>query len=152
MKRRSLRLRLLFAAAVSIVVALIVAGFGWVQLFERHVERRLGVELETHVQQLAAGIVFDAQDQPHLKQAPADPRFSQPYSGLYWQVEDENRIVMRSRSLWDATLALPASADGLLARCLRGNSEMLGKLSVTDPDCGHEDLLSRSPESPSVQA
>jgi hypothetical protein len=45
-----------------------------------------------------------------------------------------------------ATLALPASADGLLARCLRGNSEMLGKLSVTDPDCGHEDLLSRSPE------
>jgi signal transduction histidine kinase len=108
MKRRSLRLRLLFAAAVSIVAALIVAGFGWVQLFERHVERRLGVELETHLQQLAAGIVFDAQDQPHLKQAPADPRFSQPYSGLYWQVEDENRIVMRSRSLWDATLALPA--------------------------------------------
>jgi signal transduction histidine kinase len=108
MKRRSLRLRLLSAAAVSIIVALIAAGFGWVQLFERHVERRLGVELETHLQQLAAGIVFDAQDQPHLKQAPADPRFSQPYGGLYWQVADENGIVMRSRSLWDAALALPA--------------------------------------------
>jgi len=108
MRRRSLRLRLLFAAAVSIAVALIVAGFGWVQLFERHVERRLGVELETHLQQLAAGIQFDAQNQAHLKQAPADPRFSQPYSGLYWQVEDENGIVMRSRSLWDAVLALPA--------------------------------------------
>ena len=108
MKRRSLRLRLLFAAAVSIAIALIVAGFAWVQLFERHVERRLGVELETHLQQLAAGIQFDPANQPHLKQAPADPRFSQPYSGLYWQVEDEGGVVMRSRSLWDAALALPA--------------------------------------------
>jgi signal transduction histidine kinase len=107
MRRRSLRLRLLFAAAISIAVAMIVAGFGWVQLFERHVERRLDVELETHLQQLAAGIVFDAQDQPHLKQAPADPRFSQPYSGLYWQLQDEDRVILRSRSLWEATLALP---------------------------------------------
>ena len=95
MRRRSLRLRLLFAAVVSIAVALIAAGFAWVQLFERHVERRLGVELETHLQQLAAGIQFDSQNQPHLKQAPADPRFNQPYGGLYWQVEDENGIVMR---------------------------------------------------------
>jgi len=108
MSRRSLRLRLLFTAAVSIAIALIVAGFAWVQLFERHVERRLDVELETHLQQLAAGIQFDTQNQAHLKQAPADPRFNQPYSGLYWQVEDENGIVMRSRSLWDAALALPA--------------------------------------------
>ena len=46
--------------------------------------------------------------EPTLKQVPADPRFGQPYSGLYWQVEDENGIVMRSRSLWDAALALPA--------------------------------------------
>lgn len=108
MRRHSLRLRLLFAAVVSIAVALIVAGFAWVQLFERHVERRLGVELETHLQQLAAGIQFDSQNRPSLKLFPADPRFGQPYSGLYWQLEDENGVVMRSRSLWDATLALPA--------------------------------------------
>jgi len=108
MRRHSLRLRLLFAAVVSIAVALIAAGFAWVQLFERHVERRLGVELDTHLQQLAAGIQFDSQNRPALKLVPADPRFGQPYSGLYWQVEDENGIVMRSRSLWDAALALPA--------------------------------------------
>jgi signal transduction histidine kinase len=107
MRRRSLRLRLLLAAVVSIAIALIVAGFAWVQLFERHVERRLDVELETHLQQLAAGIQFDSLNQPGLKLVPADPRFDQPYSGLYWQVEDENGIVMRSRSLWDAALALP---------------------------------------------
>jgi hypothetical protein len=51
-----------------------------------------------------------------------------------------------------AALSLPTGANGLLAGCLRRYPQTLGKLSVTDPDFGHEDLLSRSPESPSVQA
>ena len=41
-------------------------------------------------------------------------------------------------------LALPMGADHLLAGCLRRNSKMLGKLRITDPDFGHEDLASRS--------
>lgn len=107
MSRRSLRLRLLLAAAVSIALALVVAGFGWVRLFERHVERRLHEELEIQLQQLAASIVFDAGGKLRLKQQLADPRFNQVYGGLYWQLLDGDSVALRSRSLWDSVLPLP---------------------------------------------
>ena len=107
MSRRSLRLRLLLAAAVSIVLALVVAGFVWVRLFERHVERRLHDELEIHLQQLAANVAFAPDGKLRLKQQLADPRFSKVYGGLYWQIVDGDKIALRSRSLWDSVLPLP---------------------------------------------
>ena len=30
-----------------------------------------------------------------------DPRFFQPYSGWYWQVNNESKTLVRSRSMWD---------------------------------------------------
>jgi hypothetical protein len=38
---------------------------------------------------------------------PADPRFNDPLSGLYWQIGDDRGQLLRSRSLWDTTLSLP---------------------------------------------
>jgi signal transduction histidine kinase len=40
---------------------------------------------------------------------PVDPRFNEPYSGLYWQVGAEGRLKFRSRSLWDRELPLDTS-------------------------------------------
>lgn len=34
----------------------------------------------------------------------SEPRFSQPYSGLYWQIQTANRVLKRSRSLWESEL------------------------------------------------
>ncbi|MDN2568124.1 ATP-binding protein [Aquibium sp. A9E412] len=104
----SLRLRLLLAAAAAVVVALAVAGAGLVYLFERHLERRVGAELDTHLDQLAAGIAFGPDGAAVLQGALADPRFERVYGGLYWQVHDAARgATLRSRSLWDTRLALP---------------------------------------------
>ena len=61
MTRNALRFRLLIAAAVSISVALVIAGFGLVALFERHVERRIGSELETYLGQIAGNISLSAE-------------------------------------------------------------------------------------------
>jgi signal transduction histidine kinase len=107
MRTGSLRLRLLIAATVSVVAALAVAGAGLSVLFEQHVQRRLVVELETHLRQLAAGVEIAPGGAVSVSRAPADPRFHEPLSGLYWQVESEGRPQLRSRSLWDTTLALP---------------------------------------------
>ncbi|WP_246696510.1 sensor histidine kinase KdpD [Mesorhizobium sp. SARCC-RB16n] len=42
-----------------------------------------------------------------------DPRFNNPLSGHYWQVSDvANQSLVRSRSLWDGTLALPVRGGG----------------------------------------
>lgn len=109
MTRRSLRLRLLAAMALSIAAALLLAGFGLVFLFERHVERRIDAELEIYLRQIAGNVAFGPGDRIVLSNPPADPRFLQPLSGLYWQIGDERTgQTLRSRSLWDTTLALPA--------------------------------------------
>lgn len=117
MKGRSLRLRLLVAAIASISLALVIAGFGMVALFDRHLERRVDVELATYLRQLAGLVVFDATGELDLDGDPADPRFEQPYGGLYWQIEDpDRRRVLRSRSLWDQELELPDDAPTEIAR------------------------------------
>jgi signal transduction histidine kinase len=107
MKSHSLRLRLLIAAAISITAALTLAGLGINLLFERYVERRVERELQGHLIQLAAGIEVDADGNIAVTRDLADPRFSQPLSGLYWQVDADGKDVARSRSLWDERLAVP---------------------------------------------
>ena len=56
MRRGSLRLRLFAAGAASILIALTIAGIGLLLLFERHVERRMVVELEAYLRQLVSGL------------------------------------------------------------------------------------------------
>ncbi|MBL8708048.1 MAG: HAMP domain-containing histidine kinase, partial [Rhodospirillaceae bacterium] len=107
MTRRSLRLRLLLAAAISISMALIVAGFGLVALFDRHVERRVDAELGTFLEQIATLLEFDDAGVPRLAGSLADVRFNRPYGGIYWQIEQEGTEPVRSRSLWDTVLELP---------------------------------------------
>jgi signal transduction histidine kinase len=108
MKTGSLRLRLFAAGAVSVVLALAVAAAGLMLLFERHVERRVVLELEADLRQLAGGLAVDPSGALEVGRAPAEPRFQEPLSGLYWQIiRQPAGIMMRSRSLWDSVLDLP---------------------------------------------
>lgn len=112
MSFRSLRLRLLLAGAASTVIALTLAAYGLAILFERHVERRNDAELSVHLNQITAHVERGPTGKLVLSTPPADPRFDVPLSGLYWQiVHEQDGAVLRSRSLWDAELALPAEAD-----------------------------------------
>lgn len=107
MKTTSLRLRLLALALVSISAALALSGAGLVFLFERHVERRIDAELDTHLRQLAGNVLIGAGGALTLLSPPADPRFDQPLGGLYWQMNDTlTGVQLRSRSLWDGALDL----------------------------------------------
>ncbi len=109
MRLGSLRIRLAIIAAISIVVVLTISAFGLSMLFERHVVRRMNSELDTYIRQLAAGIVLTEEGGTlQLARPLADPRFSEPDSGLYWQIEDDNTgAQLRSRSLWENVIGLP---------------------------------------------
>jgi signal transduction histidine kinase len=107
MRSRSLRLRLVAGGIATILLALTVAGVGLVFLFERHVTRTIGEELNVHLKQLIAGIDVNADGQLAVTRPPADPRFAEPLSGLYWQIADEHGQLLRSRSLWDNALEPP---------------------------------------------
>ncbi|MCC6534597.1 MAG: sensor histidine kinase [Burkholderiales bacterium] len=115
--RGSLRVRLLAGTLAWIVVSIVVAGFGLASLFRQHVERQFHAELSIHLDQLTANLVQDAQGGVALSMPLSDPRFSKPYSGLYWQIDrlPSDRStgaagVLRSRSLWDGVLDLPPAA------------------------------------------
>jgi signal transduction histidine kinase len=117
--RRSLRFRLLVAAAVSTGLALLAAGFGLSALFERHVTRYQEARLAQGLDQILGNLELGPEGRVRLSAIPADPRFETPLSGLYWQVQDEARdTLLRSRSLWDQVLSLPGDAlpDGVLHR------------------------------------
>jgi signal transduction histidine kinase len=103
----SLRLRLIVGGVAAIVAALAIAGTGLTVLFERHVTRTIADDLEVHLRQLIAGIDVDAESRLVVIRPPADPRFTDPLSGLYWQVASKDGQLLRSRSLWDTTLFLP---------------------------------------------
>jgi len=107
MNRSSLHVRLSAAAAISIICALSLSGFFLMLLFERHVLRRVDKELSVYVKQLASALEIDPNGKPSLAIHLAEPRFQRPLSGLYWQIESQNAIVLRSRSLWDQSLNLP---------------------------------------------
>jgi signal transduction histidine kinase len=107
MTNGSLRLRLAVAGAVAIALSLTAAGWGLTALFSAHVEQRANRELETHLDQVLSALSRDATGGLSLATAPADPRFRQPYGGLYWQVDSGEQLI-RSRSLWDWQLAVPA--------------------------------------------
>lgn len=116
----SLRLRLLAGTLVWVLLTVIVAGWALGRLFDEHVDRQFRAELRTHLDQLAAQLVIDADGAPSLRNLLSDPRFTRPYSGLYWQVDLLRPTVMqgalRSRSLWDVLLVVPQDlpADGEL--------------------------------------
>ncbi|MCF8477965.1 MAG: HAMP domain-containing histidine kinase [Pseudolabrys sp.] len=103
----SLRLRLVAGGIVAILVALTLAGAGLTVLFERHVTRTIAGDLDVHLKQLLAGIDTDPQGNLLMSRQPADPRFADPLSGLYWQITDDRGQLLRSRSLWDTTLMPP---------------------------------------------
>jgi hypothetical protein len=59
MRKGSLRLRLFAAGAASILLALAIAAAGLLLLFQRHVERRVVLELEIDLRQLVGGLTRD---------------------------------------------------------------------------------------------
>jgi len=127
--RESLRWRLILATACTICLALFLTGWVLQRLFHDHVTQQFAQTLEIRLNQVAARLEMDADGAPSINSdLLSDPRWRQPYSGLYWQIDQiapadvpanqsVNLVqngVLRSRSLWDATLILPldALADG----------------------------------------
>lgn len=112
----SLRLRLLAATLVAVALAL---GLAWVELaglFRDHVMRQFEQGLAVQLDQGMARLAFDAAGQPQLDTTRlSDPRWIRPFGGLYWQLDGwagaaPQAGLLRSRSLWDTALRVPADA------------------------------------------
>lgn len=101
MRARSLLIRLGCAAALLITLAMALGGIGLTLIFDRQIERGVAAELDLHLKTLAAQSRLDENGNLVIDALPPEPRFEQPYSGLYWQIDGPAIQQTRSRSLWD---------------------------------------------------
>ncbi len=99
------------ATVISVVVvvsAMLLTGVGVSKLFQRHIERRVGQELNAHLEQIVGGLRFEQDGSVRLSREMSDPRFGKVFGGLYFQVTTEaGKVILKSRSLWDTELDLP---------------------------------------------
>jgi signal transduction histidine kinase len=88
------------------------------ELFRAHVGVALEARLAADLNQIIAALEIGPDRAPRLTRRPAEPLFEKPYSGRYWQVDTQQGAMLRGRSLWDTSLALPADElpDGGLHR------------------------------------
>lgn len=101
--RRSVSLRLILLSAAWIALALVAGGTFLTQHFRAHVEHSFDDGLSRHVEELLSYTeVVDGQIQ--LTKRPVDPVYLRPLSGWYWEIQADDQLVDRSRSLWDEVL------------------------------------------------
>ncbi|OVZ61278.1 hypothetical protein CDO44_06480 [Pigmentiphaga sp. NML080357] len=143
MSRRSLLVRLGFAAALMILLALAIGGVGLTLIFDRQMERRAVAELDLYLKALAAQVRVETDGTLGLEASPTDPRFEQPYGGLYWQIDGPRRQQLRSRSLWDTALPTAVTDPGrpVRARWIDGpeKTQLLSverTIALDDSDAG----------------
>jgi signal transduction histidine kinase len=96
----SIRARLALISAVVIALVLAIAGFGQILLFEKQLDRQLAQALEVRLLDVA-GAIQQSPEGLAMSRDPVDPRYRNPYGGAYWYVRQADKVLLRSRSLWD---------------------------------------------------
>jgi signal transduction histidine kinase len=103
---RSLRARLFLASVAAIATALVAAGIAISLIVGATVTRAFDERLEAALATVAAGLSREEESGAlRIEDLPLDPRFEQPLSGWYWQVDEAGaQARFGSGSLWNATL------------------------------------------------
>jgi signal transduction histidine kinase len=126
MMPRSLRVRLTTLAAAWTILALVAGGLVLSYAFRQTVENAFDQRLDD----IQLGVISGVEAKPDgtlaMTRPIIDQRFSQVFSGWYWQVSDSQTVLLRSRSLWDQELentAIGAIIDGEGRGYVRGPRE-----------------------------
>ena len=105
MKTDTIAFRLIAGAALWLGLALVVSGLALAALFVDHVERGFDRRISILLESLVAVAEISPAGDLQISDPPGEPRFRQPYSGWYWQVDSGGQVPRRSPSLWDDTLS-----------------------------------------------
>lgn len=102
-KRLSLKSRLLLAATLWLSAMILAAGYIIPNLIKEYLVSDVQNQLQLSMDEITANLGASDSGALNLNIRLSDPRFYQPYSGLYWtaRVGDQE---LRSRSLWDREL------------------------------------------------
>src|SRR5918994_4892315 len=129
MRRSSLAFRLVASAGLWCALVLSSAGYLLSALLGATVERNFDTRLGVLLEGLVAGSEINPEGQLELRLQLGEPRFSQPLSGWYWQIDAGERTLDRSTSLWDQHLPVaPPPGPGVTPADQALASEIPGPL------------------------
>jgi signal transduction histidine kinase len=137
--KHALRTRLAAGLAISFVL---LAGLQWLLAgiaIERLLKAQLAQRLERDAENLLAALDDGADGRLELDASRIGSEYQQPFSGHYFRVVIDGGQDIASRSLWDATLASPASGSARITQHETGGpqGQSLWLLSARYEKRGH---------------
>jgi signal transduction histidine kinase len=100
----SLTRRMIVVAAIWIALLLGIGAFTLDRLLRQAITDNFDAQLDYVLTSLIATSEIGPEGEILLNRSPADQRFLEPYSGLYFQISGEGYDPFASRSLWDRQL------------------------------------------------
>ena len=104
----SLTRRMIIIAALWITPLLLIGGFALDRVLSRSIVDSFDSQLVFVLNSMVASSEIGP-DGVRFNRAPADQRFVEPYSGLYFQISGTGADTFASRSLWDRRLQVSKS-------------------------------------------
>jgi signal transduction histidine kinase len=105
----SLTRRMIGVAALWIAALLLIGGFALDRVLKRSIEDSFDSQLVFVLNSMIASSEIDPVGGVRFNRPPADQRFVEPYSGLYFQISGAGADTFASRSLWDRRLRVNGS-------------------------------------------
>jgi signal transduction histidine kinase len=105
----SLTRRMIVVATVWISILLFAGGFALDRVLTGSLVRNFDSQLEYVVNAMIAASEIGPDGEVNFNRPPADQRFIEPYSGLYFQISGTGADTFPSRSLWDRRLRVTDS-------------------------------------------
>ncbi|MEA3014058.1 MAG: hypothetical protein QOD42_2603, partial [Sphingomonadales bacterium] len=105
----SLTRRMIVVSALWIAVLLGGGGLALDRVLTNAITRNFDSQLDYVLTALIASAEIGPDGEAYLNRPPADQRFLEPYSGLYFQISGKGFDPFRSRSMWDRALAVGSS-------------------------------------------
>jgi len=100
----SLTRRIIGVAALWIAALLLIGGFALDRVLSRSIVENFDNQLVFVLNSMIAASEIGPDGEVRFNRPPADQRFIEPYSGLYFQISGAGADTFASRSLWDRRL------------------------------------------------
>jgi signal transduction histidine kinase len=100
----SLNRRMIGVAALWIAALLLIGGFALDRVLSRSIVDSFDSQLTFVLNSMIASSEIGPEGEVRFNRTPADQRFVEPYSGLYFQISGVGAETFASRSLWDRRL------------------------------------------------
>ena len=137
----SLALRLFLSASVWIVFTLFSGGLLLSNVFRESSQKSFEDKLNLFMETLIGASKVDSTSSITVVNELGDPRFFQPYSGWYWQINKSSKTLVRSRSMWDQVLTKDKRLIGGRAQFINSLGNLNDQVKKTKTQISSQKLM-----------